>query len=204
MTRTCSVFISVRLVINMEEQMGRQRTIDRAEVLDAAERVVVRDGATNFTLEAVGAEAGISKASVLYDYKTKKGLIRTLVERRVAIEEDQIRHAVDAQGDRTSASIRGYLAASTRAFSDEERAVGLNLCAAMAQDEEVREPVQNSLQSIIAEIQETSAEPRGAMLAFLAIQGLMLLDWFGLHRFSEEEREQFVAELGWLLEQTPK
>lgn len=183
--------------------MGRQRTIDREQVLDAAERVVVRDGAANLTLEAVGIEAGISKASVLYDYKTKKALIRTLVERRVKVEEEQLQRATDAQADWSNARIRGLIAASTRSFSDEERAVGLNLCAALAQDEEVREPVQRSLQAIIAEIQQSSANPRGAMLAFLALEGLVLLDWFGLHRFSQTERDQFVTEIGRLVEQSP-
>ncbi|MGD9509521.1 MAG: TetR/AcrR family transcriptional regulator [Geminicoccaceae bacterium] len=112
--------------------MGRQRTIDREQVLDAAERVVVREGAANLTLEAVRIEAGISKASVLYDYKTKKALIRTLVERRVKAEEEQVHRATDAQSDRPNARIRGLIAASTRSFSDEERAVGVNFGAAGA------------------------------------------------------------------------
>jgi len=184
--------------------MGRQRTIDRVQLLDAAERVVVRDGAANLTLEAVSIEAGISKASVLYDYKTKKALIRALVERRVEAEEQEIRRATEAQSDPSNAFIRGYVAASTRSFSDEERAVGLSLCAALAQDQEVREPVQKSLQAIIADIRQTSASPRGAMLAFLALQGLMVLDWFGLHQFSQTERDAFIAEIGWLIEQTPQ
>lgn len=96
--------------------MGRQRSIDRDAVLNAAERVVIRDGAANLTLEAVAAEAGISKASVLYDYKTKRALIRTLIERRVAAEEELIQRFVDAHADRPDARIRGYIAAATRSF----------------------------------------------------------------------------------------
>ena len=56
--------------------MGRTRVIDREAVLLAAERVITRDGAARVTLEAVAAEAGISKASVLYDYKTKQALLK--------------------------------------------------------------------------------------------------------------------------------
>ena len=51
--------------------MGRKRTIEPDAVLDAAEQVVMRDGAARLTLDAVACAAGISKASVLYDYKTK-------------------------------------------------------------------------------------------------------------------------------------
>src|SRR3546814_2511896 len=43
-------------------EMARPRTIDRDAVLDAAQRVVARDGAAGLTLEAVAAEDGISKA----------------------------------------------------------------------------------------------------------------------------------------------
>jgi len=96
--------------------MGRQRSIDRDAVLDAAERVVVRDGAANLTLEAVAAEAGISKASVLYDYKTKRALIRILIERRVAADEALVQRFVDAHADRPDARIRGYIAATTSSF----------------------------------------------------------------------------------------
>src|SRR3546814_15074706 len=70
--------------------MARPRTIDRDAVLDAAQRVVARDGAAGLTLEAVAAEAGISKASVLYDYGTKQALIKALLERRIAAEDSRI------------------------------------------------------------------------------------------------------------------
>ena len=55
--------------------MGRKRVIDQEQVLDAAQRVVARDGAARLTLDAVAEEAGISKASVIYDYKSKQALI---------------------------------------------------------------------------------------------------------------------------------
>src|SRR3546814_8507750 len=71
-------------------EMARPRTIDRDVVLDAAQRVVARDGAAGLTLEAVAAEAGISKASVLYDYGTKQALMKALIERRIAAEDSRI------------------------------------------------------------------------------------------------------------------
>lgn len=183
--------------------MGRHRTIDRAGVLDAAERVVMREGAAHLTLDAVAAEAGISKASVLYDYKTKRALIRALIERRVASEEQRLQDLVDAGGDRPDARIRAQLGSASRSFSDEDRSVALNLCAALAQDAELRDPVQQSLSRAVADIQASSSHPRGAMLAFLAVEGLMLLDWFGLYSFPHEEREQLIAEIAWLIGQSP-
>jgi AcrR family transcriptional regulator len=183
--------------------VGRQRTIDREALLDAAERVVMREGAAHLTLDGVACEAGISKASVLYDYKTKRALVRALIERRVATEQQRVQRFIDAESDRPNARIRGHLAATSRSFSDEERSVALNLCAALAQDAELRVPVQQSLGEAVAEIQRDSAHPRGAMLAFLAIEGLTLLDWFGLHSFDKPERERLIADIDWLIGQSP-
>lgn len=183
--------------------MGRHRTIGRDMVLDAAERVVTRDGAARLTLDAVAAEAGISKASVLYDYKTKRALIRAVIERRVAAEKARIGTFVDALAGEPNAQIRGRLAATSRSFSDEDRTVALNLCAALAQDADLREPIQQSYRELIADITAGSTHPRRAMLAFLAAEGLMLMEWFGLHSWPAEERERLVAEIGLLVDQPP-
>ena len=183
--------------------MGRHRTIDREAVLDAAEKVVSRDGAARLTLEAVAAEAGISKASVLYDYKTKRALIRAVIERRVAVETAYIQTFVDALAGEPDALIRGRIASAARHRSDLERAVAFNLCAALAQDAELREPIQAINRDQIAEIASPSPGPRGAMLAFLAAQGLMMMEWFELHSWSADERERIVADLSWLVDQSP-
>lgn len=183
--------------------MGRHRTIDREAVLDAAERVVMRAGAAHLTLDAVAAEAGISKASVLYDYKSKRALIGAVIERRVGTEEKKIQAFIDAEAGKPDADIRGRLAAVSRASSEEDRSVALNLCVALAQDAELRGPVQKSIGDALAAIATTSTHPRGALLAFLAVEGLSLLDWFGLHSFPQAERDRLVAEIGWLIGQTP-
>ena len=163
----------------------------------------MREGAAHLTLDAVAVEAGISKASVLYDYKTKRALVSALVERRVTTEQLRVQRLVDAETDRPNARIRGHLAGTSRSFSDEDRAVALNLCVALAQDVELRAPVQQALRAVVAEIQRDSSHPGGAMLAFLAIEGLMMLDWFGLHSFEKSERDRLIAEIGWLIDQSP-
>jgi len=183
--------------------MGRHRTIDREAVLEAAERVVSRDGAARMTLDAVAAEASISKASVLYDYKTKDALIRAIIDRRVAAENARITEFVAALGDVPDRLIRGRIAAADRPVSDEDRSVAISLCAAAAQNASLRSPIQTAYADWIDRIESSSERPRGALLAFLALEGLMLLEWFGLHSWPEEEREQLLAEIDWLRSQSP-
>ena len=53
----------------------------RTALLDAALTVVRRDGAAALTLDAVAAEAGVSKGGVLYHFGSKRALIDGLLER---------------------------------------------------------------------------------------------------------------------------
>lgn len=184
--------------------MGRRRTIDREAVLDAAERVVSRSGAARLTLDAVAAEAKISKASVLYDYKTKQMLINAVIERRVSAEDGRIQGFIDGLGPVPDAPIRGRIAAVLPSMPDEDRSVAISLCAALAQDEQLRQPIQKIYRERIEEILRTSEHPRGAMLAFLAVEGLKLIEWLGLHSWPEPERKLLVAEMDWLVDQRPE
>ncbi|HEV7260340.1 MAG TPA: TetR family transcriptional regulator [Bosea sp. (in: a-proteobacteria)] len=183
--------------------MGRHRTIDREALLDAADTVVNRAGAAHLTLEAVAVEAGISKASVLYDYKTKRALIRAVIERRVSTEMARVQACVASIAPAPNAEILGRLAAASRSFSDEDRTVALSLCAALAHDAGLREPIQNAYRDQIDEVASRSTHPRGAMLAFLAAEGLMMMDRLGLHSWPQEERGRLLADIAWLVEQTP-
>ena len=53
----------------------------RAQLLDAAVAVIRRDGAAALTLDAVAAEAGVSKGGVLYHFASKRALIDGLLSR---------------------------------------------------------------------------------------------------------------------------
>jgi AcrR family transcriptional regulator len=51
----------------------------RHQLLDAAIAVIRRDGAQALTLDAVAAEAGVSKGGVLYHFSSKRALIEALI-----------------------------------------------------------------------------------------------------------------------------
>ena len=52
----------------------------RKRLLDAAAAVVRRDGAQALTLDAVAAEAGVSKGGLLYHFKSKRELLDAMLE----------------------------------------------------------------------------------------------------------------------------
>lgn len=69
----------------------------RAAVLDAAEAVVNRRGIGALTLDAVAAQAGLSKSGLLHHYRSKDALIGAMVRRRVEEWRAQYTAAIDRQ-----------------------------------------------------------------------------------------------------------
>ncbi len=183
--------------------MARPRVIEQDDILDAAEAVVVRSGAAHLTLDAVAMEAGISKASVIYDYKTKQQLIKAVIERRVVLGEERTRAMTEDLGAVSSASIRGLIAAASDAEPDDARAVAVNLGAALAQDDELRKPIEDYYGRTIASVMATSRSPRGGLLAFLALEGLRALEWHDFHSWPDDERRRILQDIGWLVDAVP-
>ena len=184
--------------------MGRKRVIDQEQVLDAAERVVARDGAALLTLDAVALEAGISKASVLYDYKSKQALIAALVERSVANDNRFNNAMIAGLGTQPSATIRGRIVAAAEPFPEQFRAIALNLCAALAQDADLRRTIQRNQAEVIEAITSTSVNPRGALLSYLALEGLKLLETLDYYTWPKAERDRLLREINWLVDKQPK
>jgi AcrR family transcriptional regulator len=183
--------------------MGRKRLIGQPVILDAAERVVARDGAANLTLDAVAKEAGIGKATVLYDFKSKQALIEAVIDR--AFVADNARHgALEAElagdGDR---AIRGRIRGAADAPPEDFRPVALNLSAALVLDSNLRRKMQANQAAVIERILQTSGSPRGALLAYLAVEGLKFLELLDFHRFDDAERSRILAEIDWLVEADP-
>lgn len=179
--------------------MGRKRVIDQQGILDAAERVVGRDGAANLTLDAVAKEAGVNKASVLYDHKSKQALIEAVVDR--AFKRDNAHHSrIEARmSDQPDRAILGRIVAAAEPPPEEFRAVALNLSAALALDAGLRAKMQDNQAATINRILETSPSPRGALLAYLALEGLKFLEHLDFHYFPPEERERLLREINWLV-----
>lgn len=62
----------------------KPRSDARTRILDAALAVADRVGAANLTLDAVAADAGVSKGGLLYHFASKDQLLRAVVEHHMA------------------------------------------------------------------------------------------------------------------------
>jgi AcrR family transcriptional regulator len=84
----------------------------RRELLDAADRVVMRDG-PEASMNAIAAEAGVTKPILYRHFGDKNGLYRALAEQHIAELLDILHRAMATPGgrrSRTVATIDAYLA----------------------------------------------------------------------------------------------
>ena len=69
----------------------RGRPSAREAMLDAAQAVVLKQGAASLTLDAVAREAQVSKGGVMYHFPTKQALLTALGERMIARNQSRQR-----------------------------------------------------------------------------------------------------------------
>jgi AcrR family transcriptional regulator len=84
----------------------------RESLLDAADRVVQRDGSAA-SMNVIAAEAGITKPILYRHFGDKSGLYRALADRHIAALRDRLAAALATRGGlraRTRATVDAYLA----------------------------------------------------------------------------------------------
>jgi AcrR family transcriptional regulator len=145
--------------------MPRARTRDR--LLDAAAAVVKRDGAQALTLDAVAAEAAVSKGGLLYHFRTKRDLVRAMIERWLAEFQREIDEA-------DTSFTRGYVKASAPAENE------LGMLAAMVAEPALLVAVREQYAIWQDRVQREGRDPVDATVARLAADGLWLAELLGM------------------------
>ncbi len=155
----------------------------RAKLIVAAATVIRREGAQSLTLDAVAAEAGVSKGGLLYHFKSKRELLDGLVDRWL----DDFQHDIDATAAPFS---QGYVKASDGAKAEEA-----GLLAALVADPAVLAKVRERYATWQDRVATEGGDPVDATVARLAADGLWLADLLGMAPPEGELRRQVLARL---------
>lgn len=86
-----------------------------------------------------------------------------------------------------------YTAASLQPFPDAFRAAGFNICAALAQDQDLCAAIQVDQTAVIACICKEADGTRGPMLADLALELVRLLESLVYHQWPEAEGDALLC-----------
>jgi AcrR family transcriptional regulator len=171
----------------------RGRPNSREAMLDAAQDVVLQDGAGKLTLDAVAKRAGVSKGGVMYNFPTKEALLKAMMERLV--EHNRYAHAkvTASLPDRPGRSLKAYVMNSARALDVDDRVSGA-LIAALNSDRALLVPVAEYFSSRFRTLAQDVPFEQAA-LVYLATEGLWTQELLQLSPFTPRQRAQLVRML---------
>ncbi len=174
--------------------MGRIRKIMKEDILDAAERVVMKLGAAGLSIDAVAQEAGVSKSTVVYDHKSKSALLEAVIDRRIAQEQEREREMIAAAADTPHPELFGRIKCAERLSNDVERAVAMAISASVPNEEMLQQQMRDWT---LADLQAMSDGPRpqAALLSYLALCGFYFTEMLGFHQWNPEEQKTILEGL---------
>ncbi|GEP09942.1 TetR/AcrR family transcriptional regulator [Methylobacterium gnaphalii] len=172
------------------EPRTRSRREDRPEViLDAAESVMRRQGARALTIDAVAAEAALSKGGVLHHYASKDALICALAKRKLQRLREGIA-AHEASQHPPSASPALAMIANARDTYCEEGGFPRALLVASAETPNALADFRTFVAERLDQMARIEGRPgAGAVLTF-AIIGLLVGRTLGFHDLTGEQADR--------------
>lgn len=173
----------------------RTRRDDRPEIiLDAAENVLRRVGARGLTIDAVAAEAALSKGGVLHHYASKEALIRALVARKIRrLREGIAAHEAQLGPGQVSPALA--MVANARQTYCEEDGFPRALLLASAENPDALADFRGFLRERLAAMEAIEGRSGAGAVFVFAVLGLMIGRTLGFHDLSGPDAERLFAAL---------
>jgi AcrR family transcriptional regulator len=155
----------------------------RDTLLDAAEAVVVRQGIGNLTLDAVAAQAGMSKGGLLHHFPSKDRLIEALVRRSAESWRRCYTEAYErtpAGPGRMSRAILDHCLSDAQGWTKELQRSSSACFAALAQDPSLIAPMREVYSDLQRRVANDGLPPGVGEAVAAAIDGLWLYWVLGL------------------------
>jgi AcrR family transcriptional regulator len=150
-----------------------------SDLLDAAERVVARDGISSLTLDAVAAETGVSKGGLLHHFPSKDRLVEGMVTRASENWRACYLEAFERTKPGPGRMVRALLdhcLSDAECWTEELRQSTSSVFAALAQNPKLIEPMRAVYSDLHRRVAKDGLPPGVGALAVAAIDGLWL-DW---------------------------
>lgn len=189
-----------------------RRPSSRAKILEAAAALVAERGVHQLTIEAAAAAAGVTKAGLIYHFKTRDDLLHAVVEsmasqidiysRTVQAPRTSKSASAAARGDSNMREALTELVEMTFDMPSDLHRLMRNLLKAHSSHPNLLPPVQALFERSYAVASE-SADPARALLITVAMDGVQLIDLLQLHQFTPEQREAIRKAARELIAQLP-
>jgi len=178
--------------------VGRPKTIDRNEVLEAAERVILTAGIGAFSIGAVAKEAGITKGGVQSCFGSKEELTEALVDRWFSREEAAYSSKAGQNGTESD-KIRAHVETARNLLSVPDSKICSVLAGLLAQEQSngrARQWYRQRYETLAANTRDN----KKARLAFIASEGMFYMKFLGLFDVDTEEWNEIYDDIQRLAE----
>ena len=162
----------------------------RERILGAAEARLLAGGPAGLVLDAIAADAGVSKGGLLYHFASKEALVAGLCERMLEHFDRQLASLSEADAEPEGAWTRAYLASTVTADgkpADDSAQLMAGILATLGRDSAHLEAVRECFAAWHARLAEDGIDPRRATLVRLAADGLWLSGLLGLSQLDAEQ-----------------
>lgn len=149
-------------------------------------------------MDAVAAEAGLSKGGVLYNFPTKDDLIRGMIARMIEEFEGDMARLEAADPEPRGRSLRAYLHATFPEPDSPCRhhtAVAAGLLAAVTVNPVLLDPLREHIRRMQERLLQDGVDPARVHILRLAADGLWMCDIFAMPGPGAEERSQLLHRL---------
>nr|WP_179444024.1 TetR/AcrR family transcriptional regulator [Naumannella cuiyingiana] len=170
------------------------RVTSRDRILDAAGRILVRDGGDAVTIAAVAREAGVSKGGLFYHFASKELLIDGLIARYVATFDELIIGA----GEEPGAATEAYLRSAERTSGPAGQPV-IALLAAAVVNPRALDSLRERYRAWQDRLDRDGVPAEVAATIRFAVDGLWLADTLDLAPARGAARQRMIGELRALL-----
>lgn len=184
-----------------ESKIKSSQTTQKA-ILDAANRIVQEQGVDSLTLELTARLAGVSKGGLLYHFPNKEALIKGMILYYLdTFFNDLNQTARQRKTDEAGRWTRAYLHAT---YEEDHRSPRMSsgLLAAVATNPSLLAPMQEAFQEWVDLLEKDGIDPILATIVRLAIDGLWMVELFGLAPPQQDRREKILKALDALIDMT--
>lgn len=170
----------------------------RDRLLDAAEARLLEQGPGGLVLDAVAADAGVSKGGLLYHFATKQALVAGLTERMLRGFDAAQDDLASADAEPVGRFTRAYVASTVTADgapADGSARLMAGVLAGLGGDPARLESIRNRFADWQQRLERDGIDPVRATLVRLVADGLWLSSLLGLPPLDERLARSVLSEL---------
>lgn len=174
--------------------VSKRRPSSRDKLLDAAISIVTEHGVQLLTIEATAAVAGVTKAGLIYHFKTRDELLMALVERMAGEIELQSSGVVSGEASISPKTLIENIEKYAFDMPARQKRLLSNMLVAICGHPNLVSPAQ-ALYERSYKMLDNAPDCSRALVLLAALDGFLLLEMLNLYTFTSAQREALRSEL---------